>query len=98
MKTTFFATVIGLGVLATGAAIASESCNIPKAEWQSRDALEQQLTAKGWKVKGIETDDGCYEATAIDNKGREVEAKFNPKTFDMVELEVEDDDDRGRMR
>jgi len=59
------------------------------AEWQPREALQQKLQAAGWNVKKLKTEDGCYEAYAIDDKGRRVEAYFDPKTLETVKVKVE---------
>ena len=53
----------------------------PKSGWQPQDKLEKELTAKGWKVRRIKEDGGCYEVYAMDDKGQRVEAYFHPVTF-----------------
>jgi hypothetical protein len=63
---------------------AGEKCSVPMADWKPREDLEARLKAQGWDVRTIKTEDGCYEAYAIDDKGRRVEAYFNPKTFEPV--------------
>lgn len=90
MKRILLATTLALGTIGTGAAFANDRCNVPMAEWQPIEALQQKLEAEGWKVKTLKTDDGCYEAYAIDDKGRRVETYFNPKTFEIVKSEIED--------
>ncbi len=91
MKRTLLATVVALGTVGGATAgLASDGCNVPMADWQPREALQQKLEADGWQVNRIKTDDGCYEAYAIDDAGRRVEAYFNPQTFEVVQLEVED--------
>ena len=40
-----------------------------KSGWQSTDVLTKQLTDKGWQVRRIKEDGGCYEVYAIDDKG-----------------------------
>jgi hypothetical protein len=79
-----------LSVLGTGTAIAADDCQAPMSEWQPLQALLQKLNDDGWDVKRIKTDDGCYEADAIDEKGRHVEVYFDPKTFEVVELKVDE--------
>lgn len=67
--------------LATGLA----TCNSgPPESWQPKAALEKQLTEKGWKVRRIKTDGGCYEVYALDEKGEKVEAYFHPRTLKSV--------------
>ena len=56
----------------------------PKSGWQPQDKLEKELTAKGWKVRRIKEDGGCYEVYAMDDKGQRVEAYFHPVTFAPV--------------
>ncbi len=79
------------GIMSAGTAFAEDDrCNVPMSDWQSREALQQKLEADGWKVNRIKTDDGCYEAYAIDEKGQRIEAYFNPKTFKIVKMKVKD--------
>ncbi len=61
---------------------------MPLGEWQPREALQQKLQAQGWQVNRIKTDEGCYEAYAIDENGRRVEAYFDPKTLTMLRSKV----------
>jgi hypothetical protein len=56
----------------------------PKSGWQSTEKLEQQLTAKGWKVRRIKEDGGCYEVYGLDDKGQRAEAYFHPVTLAPV--------------
>ena len=56
----------------------------PKESWQPQAKLEQQLTAKGWKVRNIKVDGGCYEVYALNEKGERVEAYFHPRTLESV--------------
>lgn len=90
MKRTCITAAVVLGILGASPALASERCEAPMAEWQSPEALQQKLSEDGWDVKRIKTEDGCYEAYAIDEQGRQVEAYFDPKTFEVVELKIED--------
>lgn len=52
--------------------------------WQPQSVLEKQLTDKGWQVRRIKVDGGCYEVYAIDDKGEKVEAYFHPQTLAPV--------------
>lgn len=75
--------------LAAGAALASDKCSVPKAEWQPQEALQQKLEADGWKIRKIKVDDGCYEVYGIDGAGKRMEAYFDPKTFTVVSAKQE---------
>ena len=56
----------------------------PQETWQPQSTLEKQLTDKGWQVRRIKIDGGCYEVYAIDDKGQKVEAYFHPQTLAPV--------------
>jgi hypothetical protein len=56
----------------------------PKSGWQPAEKLEKQLTDKGWKVRRIKEDGGCYEVYGLDDKGQRVEAYFHPVTLAPV--------------
>lgn len=73
-----------------GTALASEQCNAAMADWQPREALQTKLEGEGWEVRSIKTEDGCYEAYAINADGKKVEAYFNPQTFQSVDMKIED--------
>lgn len=55
-----------------------------KASWQSTEVLQKQLTDKGWTVRRIKEDGGCYEVYALNEKGERVEAYFHPVTLAPV--------------
>jgi hypothetical protein len=89
-------TALLLNAAAAGAAFAGEKCDVPVAQWQPREALQAKLVAKGWQVRSIKNEDGCYEAYAIDANGNKVEAYFDPKTLEPVAaLGATDDDSEG---
>lgn len=56
----------------------------PKSGWKDSTVLEKQLTEKGWKVRRIKEDGGCWEVYALDDKGQRVEAYFHPVTLEPV--------------
>lgn len=56
----------------------------PQETWQPQAKLEKQLTDKGWQVRRIKIDGGCYEVYALNEKGERVEAYFHPKTLESV--------------
>ena len=74
-------------VLASGAAHATglATCDSgPKQGWQPQAKLEEALKGKGWKVRKVKVDGGCYEVYALDDKGQKVEAYFHPVTLAPV--------------
>lgn len=73
--------------LAASSAFAHVDISCPamaKEEKRPQTELQKKLESDGWKVSKIEEANGCYEVHATDGKGAEVEASFNPKTFDRV--------------
>ena len=94
MKRTLLLTT-ALALISSGAAFASETCSVPKAEWQPEQALRQKLETAGWKINRIKIDDGCYEVYGTDASGKRAETYFDPRSLDPVELdsaEAEDDE------
>lgn len=77
-----------LSALALGAAtlpaLAEERCNVPQAEWRTEVDLTADLTAKGWTISQIKTEDGCYEVYGKDKDGAKQEVFIDPKTFEIV--------------
>ena len=67
--------------LATGLATCDSG---PRETWQAQEKLEKMLVDRGWKIRRIKEDGGCYEVYAFDEKGERVEAYFHPKTLDLV--------------
>lgn len=56
----------------------------PKSGWKSMDALRANLTSKGWNIRRIKEDGGCYEVYAVNEKGQRVESYFHPVTFEHI--------------
>lgn len=72
-------------LVTTGAgAHGNVSCDVPKAEWRPSVELQRALKSRGWTVRSIKVENGCYEVYGYDEKDARVEAFFNPKTFDRV--------------
>lgn len=65
-------------------ALAEDRCTVPEADWRPVEELKADLTAKGWTVSNVKTEDGCYEVYAKDDKGEKVEIFFDPATFEAV--------------
>jgi len=88
----------GLGLSAPVRA-SEDECRVPMAEWRPREQLKAKIRAEGWqRLDRIEVDDGCYEAKGYDREGWRVEAKYDPKTFELVKLERKRERIRERVR
>ena len=72
---------LSAGANATGLATCDSG---PKSGWQSQDKLAGDLKSRGWQVRRIKIDGGCYEVYGIDDKGQRVEAYFHPVTLAPV--------------
>ena len=60
----------------------------PKSGWVPSEQLEKQLTDRGWKVRRIKEDGGCYEVYAFDEKGQRGEFYFHPVTLAPVPIKA----------
>ena len=56
----------------------------PKTGWQPVEKLELQLKEKGYVVRRIKEDGGCYEVYALNEKGERGEYYFHPVTLAPV--------------
>ncbi|MCZ0963341.1 PepSY domain-containing protein [Paracoccus benzoatiresistens] len=65
-------------------ALAEDRCTAPEADWRPLEELKTDLTAKGWTISNVKTEDGCYEVYGKDEKGQRVEVFFDPATFEAV--------------
>ncbi len=86
-RTTLIVTVFAaMSALSTGArATGLATCDSgPKEGWQATTKLEAMLKEKGWTVRRIKEDGGCYEVYALDSDGKRVEAYFHPVTLAPV--------------
>ncbi|WP_416798187.1 PepSY domain-containing protein [Ciceribacter azotifigens] len=83
---------VGLG----GVALADDDCDVPMADWQPRNVIQKMAEERGWTVRKIRTDDGCYQIFATDASGRQIEVKVNPSTMEIVEMEDESFRDHKR--
>ena len=54
--------------------------------WQPAEKLSAMLKEKGWTVRNIKVDGGCYEVYAIDEKGERIDAYFHPVTLERVPI------------
>ena len=56
----------------------------PRDGWKSQAQLKKNLVDKGWNVRRIKEDGGCWEVYAINPSGKRVEAYFHPVTLKNV--------------
>lgn len=75
------ATLLPAAAFATGLATCDSG---PESGWQPQEKLTKMLTERGWQVRRIKIDGGCYEAYVITDKGERQEAYFHPVTLAPV--------------
>lgn len=76
-------------LLLVGSVVAKEDCHDPVSQWQSQEKLRRMMESKGWNIRRIKVDDGCYEVYGRDRLGNHFEAKFSPATLKIRSLEIE---------
>ena len=85
-RTVLIAAILSGGRAAPAALAGEDDCNVPMAQWQPREAVEQMAKAQGWTVRRIKVDDGCYQIRGIDETGRPFKAKIDPATLTIVKM------------
>ena len=83
LRTSLMAIVAG-AVLQAGATGLATCESGPKSGWQSAEKLEALLKGKGFTVRRIKEDGGCYEAYVFDDKNQRAELYFHPVTLAPV--------------
>jgi hypothetical protein len=79
-----------LGALSAAPAHAEDDCEVPMTQWQPRAAVVRLAAERGWELRRIRIDDGCYEVIGRDATGRDIEVKLDPATLAVVEMAFED--------
>ena len=82
--------VVACLVASSAGALASDDryCgNAPRADWKSIAEVSAAIEAKGYQIREIETDDGCYEVKARDQTGKRFELYVHPLTLQIVKTE-----------
>ena len=82
-----------LGAFPVGAALADDDCFVPMSDWQPREAVAKLAKDKGWTVRRIKIDDGCYEIDGRDGEGHRIEVTLHPATLAVIGIEREEKDD-----
>ena len=95
MKKGILPTVTLAMLAATSAQAWEDDCNVPIRAWKDRTAVLALAEERGWTLKRIKIDDGCYEVYGTGQSGRRFEAKINPATLEILTVRKphEHDDD-----
>lgn len=90
MRNYLIPTALGLFLIATAPAFAIEDwfkgnrLNVPRDQWLSPSEVVDKLSAKGYKVREIEADDGAYEVEMVDKNGTRIEIHVHPATAELL--------------
>jgi hypothetical protein len=80
------AAVIGAMPVQVAGATGLATCDSGSPDtWQPKEKLIAALKEKGWDVRNVKVDGGCYEVYALDETGGRVEAYFHPVTLERVQ-------------
>jgi hypothetical protein len=79
-----------VAALPTATALAEEGCFVPMGDWQPREAVAKLAESKGWTVRRIKIDDGCYEIDGKDQAGKRIEVTVQPATLEVLKIEHEE--------
>ncbi len=92
--------IVGIvSLTAIGASYADDDdCAVPMANWQPREAVQKMAESRGWAVRRIKIDDGCYEIKGRDAQGREIKVKIDPRTLAIVKMKHKGGDSRDADR
>lgn len=100
-RTTLAATMFAM-LAGSGAAMADDDCHLPMDQWQPREAVQKMAEARGWTVRRIRADDGCYQIRGLDETGRAIKVKVDPGSLAIAKMKREgkddDDDDERAVR
>ncbi len=82
--------VLSLAPVAMAGATGLATCDSGSPDtWQPQEKLTAALKEKGWQVRNVKVDGGCYEVYALDEMGERVEAYFHPVTLERVKTAAE---------
>jgi len=77
-----------VGLTASGAALASDRCRSPMADWQPREVVTTHVTELGIGIERLRIDDGCYEVRGRDRDGNRIELTLDPATLALLQLKI----------
>lgn len=83
MRKILFVPVIALS-LAAMPALAKEQAGQVQPGWLSVEQIKQKLTDQGYQVRDVEVGKKGYDVYAIDQHGKRMEVKIDPKTGDII--------------
>jgi hypothetical protein len=64
------------------------TCDSANAKWMSEAAIAAKATEKGYKVRSIKTEKGCYEVYGVSKSGQRAEIFFHPVSGEIVKIKA----------
>lgn len=57
---------------------------VPRAEWRSIEDAVAAVKSKGYEIREIEIDDGCFEVKASGKSGERIKLYLDPVSLEVV--------------
>ena len=58
--------------------------HVPRTEWRSMEDAAAAVKAKGYEVREIEIDDGCFEVKVLGKSGERMKLYLDPGSLEIV--------------
>lgn len=84
MRTIAITTALVAGSLALIAPAVAQRLNVPANDWLSTAEVTEKLSANGYKVIEIESDDGAYDVEMVDKNGVRIDTHVHPATGEIL--------------
>lgn len=84
MKRTLSLLTLTALLLTAAMAQAETRCAVAMIHWQPREAVARLAAEKGWNLRRIKIDDGCYKVSGTDATGKKLEVKLHPGTLAII--------------
>lgn len=55
-----------------------------RSNWIAEDAFKERITAKGWQIRFMKEDGGCWEVYGTSPDEKRVEAYFHPVSGELL--------------
>jgi len=59
--------------------------NVPRAEWRPMEDALAAVKAKGYEIREIKVDDGCYKAKVTGKSGERMKLYLDPASLEVVQ-------------
>lgn len=94
--TLFTKTILAAGLVSAafaGPALADDHrrcSDVPRDQWMSVEEVAAKIAAQGYTVRGVESDDGCWEVDVREKDGRHADLHVHPVTAEIVDTDPDD--------